>query len=139
MLCTGAGAVAKKWLKEKFGTSMILITHDLGIVAQNCDKVAIMYAGNVIEYTDKVELFTSPKHPYTVGLFNSIPDIESDVERLKPIKGLMPDPTNLPSGCPFHPRCDKAMSSCSKRVPKNTEVAPGHFVKCLLYEEGVEK
>lgn len=128
-----------KKLKTELNTSMIMITHDLGIVAEVCDKVAIMYAGNVIEYTDKVELFTSPKHPYTVGLFNSIPDIESDVERLKPIKGLMPDPTNLPSGCPFHPRCDKAMSSCSKRVPKNTEVAPGHFVKCLLYEEGVEK
>lgn len=128
-----------KKLKTELNTSMIMITHDLGIVAEVCDKVAIMYAGNVIEYTDKVQLFTSPKHPYTVGLFNSIPDIESDVERLKPIKGLMPDPTNLPSGCPFHPRCDKAMSSCSKRVPKNKEVAPGHFVKCLLYEEGVEK
>lgn len=128
-----------KKLKTELNTSMIMITHDLGIVAEVCDKVAIMYAGNVIEYTDKVQLFTSPKHPYTVGLFNSIPDIESDVERLKPIKGLMPDPTNLPSGCPFHPRCDKAMPSCSKRVPKNTEVAPGHFVKCLLYEEGVEK
>lgn len=128
-----------KSLKTEFNTSMIMITHDLGIVAEVCDKVAIMYAGNVIEYTNKVNLFTTPKHPYTVGLFNSIPDIESDVERLNPIKGLMPDPTDLPSGCPFHPRCDKAMPICSTRVPLNTEVQPGHFVKCLLYEEGVSK
>ncbi len=126
-----------KSLKTEFKTSMIMITHDLGIVAEVCDKVAIMYAGNVIEYTDKVRLYTNPRHPYTVGLFNSIPDIESDVEKLKPIKGLMPDPTDLPSGCPFHPRCDKAMPICSTRVPLNTEIEPGHFVKCLLYEEGV--
>jgi len=128
-----------KKLKTEFRTSMIMITHDLGIVAEVCDKVAIMYAGNVIEYTTKDELFTTPKHPYTIGLFNSIPDIESDVKRLKPIKGLMPDPTDLPPGCPFHPRCEKAMPICSQRVPKNTEVTPGHFVKCLLFEEGVEK
>lgn len=126
-----------KSLKTEFKTSMIMITHDLGIVAEVCDKVAIMYAGNVIEYTDKVRLYTNPRHPYTVGLFNSIPDIESDVEKLKPIKGLMPDPTDLPPGCPFHPRCDKAMPICSTRVPLNTEIEPGHFVKCLLYEEGV--
>lgn len=128
-----------KSLKTEFNTSMIMITHDLGIVAEVCDKVAIMYAGNVIEYTDKVNLFTTPKHPYTIGLFNSIPDIESDVERLNPIKGLMPDPTDLPTGCSFHPRCDKAMPICSTRVPLNTEVNPGHFVKCLLFEEGVVK
>lgn len=128
-----------KKLKTEFRTSMIMITHDLGIVAEVCDKVAIMYAGNVIEYTTKDELFTTPKHPYTIGLFNSIPDIESDVKRLKPIKGIMPDPTDLPPGCPFHPRCEKAMPICSQRVPKNTEVTPGHFVKCLLFEEGVEK
>lgn len=124
-----------KKLKEDFQTSMIMITHDLGIVAEVCDKVAIMYAGNVVEYTDKVSLFTTPKHPYTVGLFGSIPDIEMDEPRLKPIKGLMPDPTDTPPGCPFHPRCDKVMSVCSKIKPANTEVAPGHFVKCLLYED----
>lgn len=123
-----------KKLKDEFKTSMIMITHDLGIVAEVCDKVAIMYAGNVIEYTDKTRLFKDPKHPYTVGLFNSIPDIEEDEDRLKPIKGLMPDPTNLPSGCPFHPRCNKAMEICSQKAPKNTEIEPGHFVKCLLFE-----
>ncbi len=123
-----------KKLKVEFGTSMLMITHDLGIVAEICDKVAIMYAGNVIEYTDKVALFTKPLHPYTIGLFNSIPDIESDVERLSPIMGLMPDPTNLPTGCPFHPRCEQAIASCSTQKPKNTEVNPGHFVKCILFE-----
>jgi len=124
-----------KKLKEEFKTSMIMITHDLGIVADVCDKVAIMYAGKVIEYTDKRKLFTDPKHPYTVGLFNSIPNIEEDEDRLKPIKGLMPDPTNLPTGCPFHPRCPKVVSECSKRVPKITEVEPGHYVNCLLFEK----
>jgi peptide/nickel transport system ATP-binding protein len=123
-----------KKLKDEFKTSMIMITHDLGIVAEVCDKVAIMYAGNVIEYTDKNRLYKDPKHPYTIGLFNSIPDIEEDEDRLKPIKGLMPDPTSLPSGCPFHPRCNKAMDICSKKSPKNTEIEPGHFVKCLLFE-----
>ena len=124
-----------KNLKKEFKTSMIMITHDLGIVADICDKVAIMYAGKVVEYTDKRRLFTAPKHPYTVGLFNSIPNIEEDEDRLKPIKGLMPDPTNLPSGCPFHPRCPKATEECRKRVPKATEVEPGHYVNCLLYEK----
>ncbi|MBU5678246.1 ABC transporter ATP-binding protein [Alkaliphilus sp. MSJ-5] len=124
-----------KKLKEEFKTSMIMITHDLGIVADVCDKVAIMYAGKVVEYTDKRKLFTNPKHPYTLGLFNSIPNIEEDEDRLKPIKGLMPDPTNLPTGCPFHPRCPKATAECSKRMPKKTEVEPGHYVNCLLYEK----
>lgn len=123
-----------KKLKDEYKTSMIMITHDLGIVAEVCDKVAIMYAGNVIEYTDKNRLFKDPKHPYTIGLFNSIPDIEEDEDRLKPIKGLMPDPTDLPSGCPFHPRCDKATAICAEKAPQNTEIEPGHFVKCLLFE-----
>lgn len=124
-----------KKLKDDFDTSMIMITHDLGVVAEVCDKVAIMYAGKVVEYTDKRRLFTTPKHPYTLGLFNSIPNVEEDTERLNPIKGLMPDPTDLPSGCSFHPRCPKAMKECSQRVPKNTEVEPGHYVNCLLYEK----
>ena len=123
-----------KDLKTEFNTSMIMITHDLGIVAEICDKVAIMYAGMVVETADKFELFKNPKHPYTIGLFRSLPDIEKDEERLVPIKGLMPDPMNLPSGCPFHPRCDHAMPKCSEIVPKNTEIAPGHFVRCLLFE-----
>lgn len=124
-----------KKLKDEYNTSMIMITHDLGVVAEVCDKVAIMYAGKVVEYTDKRRLFTTPKHPYTLGLFNSIPNVEEDEERLKPIKGLMPDPTDLPTGCAFHPRCPDATQECSERVPKNTEIEPGHFVNCLLYEK----
>ena len=123
-----------KNLKEELNTSMIMITHDLGIVAEICDRVAIMYAGTVVELADKYELYENPKHPYTIGLFNSLPDIEKDVERLKPIKGLMPDPTDLPTGCPFHPRCDSAMPECSKQKPQRTEIGPGHYVKCLLFE-----
>ena len=120
-------------LKSEFNTSMIMITHDLGIVADICDRVAIMYAGNIVEYADKRELFNNPKHPYTIGLFNSLPDIYKDEDNLKPIKGLMPDPTNLPSGCPFHPRCDKVKPECSTTVPQNTMIKEGHNVRCLLY------
>lgn len=121
-------------LKSEFNTSMIMITHDLGIVAEVCDKVAIMYAGSVVEYTTKEHLFNTPAHPYTVGLFNSIPDIDSDDTRLKPIKGLMPDPTSLPSGCPFHPRCPKAMDICKEKEPQETMIKDNHMVKCFLYE-----
>lgn len=125
-----------KDLKVKYDTSMIMITHDLGIVAEICDKVAIMYAGNVVEYGDKVDVFTeeNPHHPYTIGLFNSIPDIFSEQEELDVIKGLTPDPTNLPTGCTFHPRCPKACERCAKEVPPYYEVAPGHSISCFLYE-----
>ena len=122
-----------KELKTELNTAMIMITHDLGIVAEICDKVAVMYAGSVVEYADKFELFRNPKHPYTVGLFNSIPDIASDAEALKPIKGLMPDPMNLPSGCPFHPRCEKAKKECSGTEPETKDIGENHFVKCVLY------
>jgi peptide/nickel transport system ATP-binding protein len=121
-------------LKDKIGTSMLLITHDLGIVADTCDKVAIMYAGNVVEYADKRALFTHPHHPYTIGLFNSIPDIDGEQDELQVIKGQMPDPTNLPSGCAFHPRCPDALPRCSQVIPHRTEVAPGHHVSCFLFE-----
>ena len=123
-----------KKLKETINTSMIMITHDLGIVAEICDKVAIMYAGSVVEMANKYELFKDPKHPYTIGLFNSIPDIEKDEESLKPIKGLMPDPMSLPTGCPFHPRCDNVMPRCSEVVPKSTDLGNEHYVNCLLFE-----
>lgn len=121
-------------LKDKFDTSMLLITHDLGVVAEICDSVAIMYAGEIIEIGDIREIFENRKHPYAVGLFNSIPNLDSDVERLEAIKGLMPDPTDLPLGCKFHPRCPKFMTECKTTVPKSTEIAPGHYVRCLLYE-----
>ncbi len=125
-------------LKEKFKTAMLMITHDLGVVAQVCDKVAIMYGGEIIEYGKIEDIFESTKHPYTKGLFGSIPSLDSDVTRLSPIKGSMPDPTNLPSGCPFHPRCNRARNICSDRVPKHTNI-DGHRIKCLMFEEDIKK
>lgn len=124
-----------KNLKEKYKTSMILITHDLGIVADICDKVAIMYAGNVVEYSGKRDLYLKPLHPYTMGLFQSIPDIDIDQKELNTIQGLVPDPTNLPKGCPFHPRCPKMMPECSEKKPEKIEVDPGHYVSCFLYKQ----
>jgi len=125
-------------LKNKFGTSMILITHDLGVVAQVCDKVAIMYAGEIIEAGSLKDIFENTKHPYTKGLFGSIPNLEEEVDRLSPIKGLMPDPTDIPKGCPFHPRCPHAAEVCTTKVPNNTEVNEGHTVRCMIYEGLVE-
>ena len=120
-------------LKTQYNTSMIMITHDLGVVADICDKVAIMYAGNIVESGEKRELYKNPKHPYTIGLFDSIPDINKDADKLKPIKGLMPDPSNLPGGCPFHPRCEKAKPECSQKFPSNVVINENHSVRCLLY------
>jgi len=124
-----------KELKKEFNSAMIMITHDLGVVAEICDRVAVMYAGSVVEYADKYDLFRNPKHPYTIGLFNSLPDIYNDVENLNPIKGLMPDPMNLPSGCPFHPRCDNAKPECAETVPTSIDIGDNHFVRCLLFSE----
>ena len=121
-----------KQLRVKFNTSVILITHDLGIVAEMCDKVAIMYAGRVVEYSDTLSLYTKPRHPYTEGLFNSIPDLDEDQDELKVIHGLMPDPTDLPPGCPFHPRCPYAVDQCTKIEPQMVEVAPGHYAACPI-------
>lgn len=125
-------------LKNKLKTAMILITHDLGVVAQVCDKVAIMYAGEIVECGSLRDVFENPKHPYTMGLFGSIPSLDEERTRLTPIKGLMPDPTNLPSGCKFNPRCPHATELCSKQIPKDTEVSKGHLVKCLITEGLVE-
>jgi peptide/nickel transport system ATP-binding protein len=122
-------------LKTRFNTAMLLITHDLGIVAETCDKVAIMYAGEIVESGTLEHIFDDVKHPYTKGLFGSIPNMEREVRRLNPIRGLMPDPANLPSGCPFHPRCPDMTEECARRKPANTEAGSGHFVRCLLYEK----
>lgn len=121
-------------LKSKFKTSMILITHDLGVVAQVCDKVAIMYAGEIVEYGSLKDVFENPSHPYTIGLFGSIPSLDEEKTRLVPIKGLMPDPTNLPTGCKFNPRCPHAEGICSERIPNSKEISSGHEVKCLIAE-----
>ena len=126
-------------LKAKFNTSMIMITHDLGIVAEMCDKVSIMYAGHIIEYAPTERLFNNHVHPYTEGLFDSLPDLDDEQERLKVIQGLMPDPTDLPEGCTFHPRCKYALESCSKHVPEMVEVEPGHFVACPVRTGGLKE
>lgn len=127
-----------KELKEEFNTAMILITHDLGIVSETCDKVAVMYAGEIIEFATLEQLFEDPKHPYTIGLFGSIPSLEEDVDRLKPIKGLMPDPTDLPTGCTFHPRCPHVEDICKEQEPMSIDLGENHMVKCLVYEGLVE-
>jgi len=117
-------------LKKKFGTSMLLITHDLGIVAEICDDVAIMYAGEIVEYGELKQVFLKTAHPYTIGLFGSIPDLDNEVERLKPIPGLMPDPGNLPEGCKFSERCAYADDVCTSAAQELEEVEPGHFARC---------
>ncbi len=127
-----------KALKEKQNTSMILITHDLGVVAEVCDRVAVVYAGEIIEYGTKEEIFDHPTHPYTVGLFGSIPKIHEDVEWLDSIPGMPPNPADLPSGCHFHPRCSKCTQPCGEKAPEMIEVRPGHFVRCLNCTEKKE-
>lgn len=117
-------------LKQQIGTSMILITHDLGVVAETCDKVAIMYAGEIVEYGDLRNIFKETAHPYTKGLFGSLPSLDKKTHRLKPIAGLMPDPANLPEGCKFHPRCPYADETCRTQEPMTTELSPGHLVRC---------
>lgn len=121
-------------LRKTLNSSMILITHDLGVVASICDAVAIMYAGEIVEYGTLEDIFDTSKnrHPYTQGLFGSIPDLHSSAPRLKPIEGLMPDPTNLPEGCKFHPRCPHCTDACkSGEIPVAEKGT--HRIKCNLY------
>lgn len=122
-------------LKEKLQTAMILVTHDLGVVAQTCDNVAIMYAGEAIETGTVEDIFDGENHhPYTIGLFGSIPDLTVDTDRLTPIEGLMPDPANLPKGCKFNPRCPKCMDICKTVEPK-AYVKNGHMIRCHLFDD----
>jgi len=124
-----------KDLRDRFQTSMLMITHDLGIVAQTCDDVAVMYAGSIIESGTAEDIFLSDDHhPYTVGLFNSIPNLDEKTERLKPITGLMPDPTDLPPGCSFAPRCPHKMEICEKQRPPDF-VKGTHQIACFLFAE----
>ena len=119
-------------LKEKFGTSVLLITHDLGVVAEMCNYVAVMYAGHLVEYAEVDVLFSNPFHPYTQGLSKSIPRLDLEVERLDTIKGLVPNLLNLPSGCPFYPRCDFHFKRCIEEMPELMEIEDHHLVKCHL-------
>lgn len=124
-----------KELKEKHRMSMIMITHDLGIVAEICDQVAIMYAGKVVEYGTVREIYKNTAHPYTHALFDSIPSLTEEQEELKVIGGFTPDPTNIPSGCAFHPRCPYATEECSRREPEETKLSPTHSVKCFKFQQ----
>ncbi len=122
-----------KELQSKVKTSMLLITHDLGIVAETCDSVAIMYAGRLVEYSDIQQLYSKPMHPYTQGLFDAVPDLESPLGgRLAVIPGLPPDPTDLPKGCSFSPRCPYAKDICHEKACGMREVEPGHLVDCYF-------
>lgn len=124
-----------KKLKEQYNTSMLMITHDLGIVAEICDTVSIIYAGRIIEHGTLEDIFENTRHPYTQGLFNSLPNLEDRKAKLKPIKGLMPDPSNLPSGCAFCPRCDYVTPACKETKPARTYRNEEHYVECHLYNE----
>jgi len=122
-----------KNLKEQLGTSMLLITHDLGVVARTCDRVAIMYAGEIVEQGSIYNVFNDEKHhPYTTALFGSIPNLAKKSRRLQAIEGLMPDPTDLPTGCKFHPRCPSCMDICSETAPPYADM-DGHQIRCHLY------
>jgi len=119
-------------LKEVIDTSVLLITHDLAVVAEVCDRVAVMYAGNVVEVADVTELFKNPIHPYTQGLLASVPRVDVVAEQ-KSIQGSVPDLMFPPSGCRFHPRCPRVFDKCSAAKPTLIEVSPGHLVSCFLY------
>jgi len=119
-------------LRKKFETSVLLITHDLGVVAETCDNVAVMYAGHIVEYADVKLLFRNPLHSYTKGLMKSIPRLDIDTERLEIIRGLVPNLLNMPPGCPFHPRCDFCSEICTIELPKLIEVEKNHLVRCHL-------
>ena len=119
-------------IKRTFGTSILLITHNLGVVAEMADRVAVMYAGNIVEYTDAQRLFSQPRHPYTLGLLNCYPEVDGPRKKLESIEGVVPDLINPPTGCRFHPRCKHVMPICREREPVLQPVADGHLVSCHL-------
>ena len=125
-------------LREKLGMAVLLITHDLGVVAENEDKVVVMYCGRVVEQATVEQLFTKPLHPYTQGLLDSIPKMDEDRERLYMIKGIVPDPIHLPKGCSFADRCDKCMEKCREHMPKLSVTEDGRKVRCFLVSDEVE-
>ena len=127
-------------IREEFGVTMLVITHNIALVAELCDRVVVMYAGHVVEIGEVHAIFDNPLHPYTQGLLNSIPNIQlDDEEELYKMQGEPPNLTHPPSGCRFHPRCPKAMDICSRYEPELMEVVPGREVKCWLYAEHPEK
>ena len=124
-----------KKLKQEYQTSLILITHDLGVVAKICDKVAVVYAGEIVESGTLKEIYTDKRHPYTIGLFDSLPDIENDASTLKVSQGMVPDPANLPDGCKFHPRCPYATEACQTGKIKPVKLSDSHMVRCNRFSD----
>ena len=122
-----------KKLRKDFGASVLLIGHDLGVISELCDKIAVMYAGKIVEYAELTTLFKNPKHPYTQALLESIPRLDVDTERLRIIRGTVPRLINPPSGCRFHPRCEYVKEICSKQEPPLVEIGQEHEVACFLY------
>jgi len=120
-------------LRDKIDASIVLVTHDLGVVSEVCDRVAVMYAGNVVEVAELHELFRNPLHPYTQGLMAAVPRPDKSTIKLESIKGSVPDLIYPPTGCRFHPRCPKAFADCPQRKPPDVEAAQKHLVQCLLY------
>jgi len=125
-----------KSLKDKYNMTLLLITHNLGLVAEYCDRVAVMYLGKIVEVADVYELFERPLHPYTQGLLRAVPNPLKKVERLYPIAGMIPSPINLPPGCRFHPRCPYVMDRCKVSEPPLVEIGQGHYVACWKYVKG---
>ncbi len=121
-------------LRKEYQTAMLLITHDLGVVAEICSKVAIMYAGYIVECGTLEEVYEHTAHPYTKGLFGSLPSMNTKEKRLHPINGLMPDPTALPKGCPFAPRCKECFEACNSTMPDDIALSETHFVRCLKFK-----
>jgi len=122
-------------LQRDLGLSLLLVTHDMGVVAQTCQRVAVMYAGQIVELVRTDALFRQPRHPYTAGLLNCVPRLDGPAVRLKPIPGAPPDLAAPPSGCRFHPRCPLATEACRSQRPELVEVAPGHFSRCIRHHE----
>ena len=127
-----------KKLQQEMGTSIIMITHDLGVVAETCDQVAVMYAGKIVEYGTADEILESPKHPYTQGLLKSLPRIEAGQERLEAIEGFVPSPFDMPTGCAFAPRCLYRIGRCEVEMPELAEIGEGRQLRCHLNEKGGE-
>ena len=126
-------------LRKEFNTAMLMITHDLGVVADICDKCAVIYAGQIVEYGTLEHVFNNPKHPYTLALFAALPSLDTEVERLQAIEGLMSDPMDLPEYCSFYDRCNHRCDACKNCDPALEEVEPGHFVRCLQVSSEEEK
>ncbi len=122
-------------LVREHGLTLFLITHDMGVVAEMCDRVAVLYAGNIVELAPVDEIFKNPKHPYTMGLLRAVPNPQADIEKLEPIPGTIPNLIYPPPGCRFHPRCPFARDVCKREKPPLVEVGPGHYVRCWLHAE----